>query len=137
MAKYSINKSLTGSFETIVIKVKDALKREGFGVLTEINVRETLKKKLNVDYQNYLILGACHPQSAYKALEEEKEIGLLLPCNVIVYEEKGVVTVSAIRPTIAMGMVENKNVVVLAQEVEARLERVIHALEKKRVKNAE
>lgn len=128
MAKYSINKSLTGSFDEIIIKVKDALKQEGFGVLTEINVKETLKKKLSVDYQNYLILGACHPISAYQALQAEKEIGLLLPCNVIVYEEKGIVTVSAIKPTSAMGMVENQNVASLAQEVEAKLEKVISSL---------
>lgn len=125
---YGIKKSIGYTFNEGVEKVKDALKREGFGVLTEINVKETLKKKLNVDYQNYLILGACHPQSAYKALEEEKEIGLLLPCNVIVYEEKGVVTVSAIKPTSAMGMVENKNIASLAQEVEAKLEKVINSL---------
>lgn len=128
MAKYSINKSLAGSFEETITKVEEALKSEGFGVLTEINVKDTLKKKLNVDYQNYLILGACHPQSAYKALEEEKEIGLLLPCNVIVYEEKGVVTVSAIKPTSAMGMVENQNIASLAQEVEEKLEKVISSL---------
>lgn len=97
-------------------------------MLTEINVKETLKKKLNVDYQNYLILGACNPQSAYKALEEEKEIGLLLPCNVIVYEEKGLVTVSVIKPTSAMGMVGNSNIASLALEVEAKLENVINSL---------
>jgi uncharacterized protein (DUF302 family) len=84
---------------------------------------------LNIEYPNYIILGACNPQSAYKVLQEEKEIGLLLPCNVIVYEEKGIITVSAIRPTVAMEMIEKQNVAIIAQEVESKLERVISSLE--------
>jgi uncharacterized protein (DUF302 family) len=129
MTKYTIQTTVSGSFESIVAKVKDALKYEGFGILTEINVKETLEKKLNIEYPNYIILGACNPQSAYKVLQEEKEIGLLLPCNVIVYEEKGIITVSAIRPTVAMEMIEKQNVAIIAQEVESKLERVISSLE--------
>lgn len=128
MTTYGIQKTIGCTFNEGVEKVKEALKREGFGVLTEIDVKETLKKKLDVDYQNYLILGACHPQSAYRALEEEKEIGLLLPCNVIVYEEKDVVIVSAIRPTSAMAMVENSNIASLALEIEEKLKKVINSL---------
>lgn len=136
MAQYSIQKIISGSFEEVLKKTKDSLSQEGFGVLTEIDVSETLKKKLGVEYPNYVILGACNPQSAYKALQAEKEIGLLLPCNVIVYEDQGNVIISAIRPTIAMEMIKNKNIATLAQEVEVKLERVIHLLTNNGDKNA-
>ncbi len=128
MTTYGIQKTVTGSFEEAVRKVKSALSREGFGVLTEINVKETLKKKLNVTYPQYVILGACHPQFAYQALQAEKEIGLLLPCNVIVYEENDKVIVSAIRPTIAMQMMHNKKITDIADKVEQKLQKVINSL---------
>ena len=104
--KYSYTKKVTLPFEEAVTKVKDALGAEGFGVLTEIDVKATMKKKLDVDYENYLILGACNPQFAHKALQAEKEIGLLLPCNVIVYEDNSDVYVSTILPSSAMSVVE-------------------------------
>ncbi|MCL5434860.1 MAG: DUF302 domain-containing protein [Patescibacteria group bacterium] len=122
---YGIQKTITGTFDEIVNRTRDALAKEGFGVLTEINVQDTLKKKLNIDYPQYVILGACHPQSAYQTLQKEREIGLLLPCNVIVYEKARKITVSAIRPTVAMQVVENDEIVGIAQEVEQKLERVI------------
>lgn len=126
MKSYGIQKTVTGTFENVVESVKGALAKEGFGILTEINVKETLKKKLNIAYQNYIILGACHPQSAYEVLKKEQEIGLLLPCNVIVYEnESGQVVVSAIRPTVAMQVVNNEEIAGIANEVEQKLERVI------------
>ncbi len=126
---YGIQKTLSGTFDEVVEKVKGALTKVGFGILTEINVKETLKKKLDVDYPNYRILGACHPQSAYQVLLKEQEIGLLLPCNVIVYEkEDGKITVSAIRPTTAMQVIKNDEVVGIAKEVEKKLERVIASL---------
>lgn len=128
MTTYSINKQVASSFEDTVRQTKEALAREGFGVLSEINVRETLKKKLDVEYPEYVILGACHPQSAYQVLQEEKEIGLLLPCNVIVYEESDTVTVSAVRPTIAMQMVENSTLASIAEEVEKKLQKVMDSL---------
>ncbi len=128
MTTYSIQKKVSGSFEEVVEKVKSALAKEGFGILTEINVQDTLKKKLNVEYPKYIILGACHPHSAYQALQAEKEIGLLLPCNVIVYEENDKVIVSAIRPTIAMQIVENEKISLIAKEAEKKLERVIQGI---------
>jgi len=129
MTSYGIQKTITGTFAEVVEKVKGALAQEGFGILTEIDVKETLKKKLEVDYPNYRILGACHPQSAYQVLKKEQEIGLLLPCNVIVYEkDNGNITVSAIRPTTAMQVVKNDEVASIAQEVERKLEQVIASL---------
>ena len=123
---YGIQKTVIGNFAAIIEKTKAELAKEGFGILTQIDVRETLKKKLDVDYQNYIILGACHPQSAYQVLQKEQEIGLLLPCNVIVYEKTdGTVVVSAIKPTSAMQMVENNEIKSIAEEIERKLERVI------------
>lgn len=127
--QYSIQKAVTGSYNAVVEKVKSQLIKEGFGILTEINVRETLKKKLNVNYPNYTILGACHPQSAYQVLQKEQEIGLLLPCNVIVYETTdGSVNVSAIKPTTTMQVVENSDIKPIAEEVESKLKRVIDSI---------
>lgn len=126
--KYGYRKKITLPFDETVEKVKEALAKEGFGVLTEIDVKATMKKKLDVDYDNYLILGACNPKFAYKALQEDKEIGLLLPCNVIVYEDNGGVYVSAIAPSVAMSVVENPNLLPLAQEVEKRLISIVDTL---------
>ena len=125
MNRYGIQKEVTEDFDTVLAQVKETLAKEGFGVLTEINVTETLKKKLNVDYTKYVILGACHPQSAYQVLQKEPSIGLLLPCNVIVYQTGNTVTVEAIRPTVAMEMVENPEIAPIAQEIEGKLQRVI------------
>lgn len=128
MAKYSIQKQIDSSFDEVVIKVRQALKNEGFGVLTEIDVRDTFKKKLDINYQNYLILGACHPTSAYDVLQADQEIGLLLPCNVIVYESSGTVNVSVIRPTIAMQLDATVKLAEIAEGVEAKLRRVIESI---------
>lgn len=128
MAKYSIQKQIDSSFEDVVIRVREALRKEGFGVLTEINVRDTLKQKLDIDYHKYLILGACHPASAYEALQVDQEIGLLLPCNVIVYESSGTVRVSVIRPTVAMQIDETVKLAEIAEGVEAKLRRVIESM---------
>ncbi len=126
--KYGYSKKVALSFEDAVVKIKEELSKEGFGVLTEIDVKATMKKKLDVNYDNYIILGACNPQFAHKALQEEKEIGLLLPCNVIVYEDGGAVYVSAIIPSVAMSMVENENLPIIAKEVEGKLKAVIDSL---------
>ncbi len=115
-------------FEEAVEKVTEELGKEGFGVLTTIDVKATMKKKLDVDYENYTILGACNPAFANKALQTEKEIGLLLPCNVIVYQEDESVYVSAILPTVSMNMVENAELAETAQEVEAMLKNVIDSI---------
>jgi len=122
---YGKNKKISMGFEEAINRVKEVLKNEGFGVLTEIDVKGTLKKKLNVDYEDYVILGACNPGFAYKALELEKEIGLLLPCNVIVYVDDGETYVSAINPIEAMSIVENEELKDIAKEVGEKLNKVI------------
>ena len=123
--KYGYKRNVPLSFGEAVEKVRNELSKEGLGVLTEIDVKATLKKKLNVEYDNYLILGACNPPFALEALKEEKDIGLLLPCNVIVYEDGGKVFVSALVPTVAMGMVENPSLAGIAKTVEEKLKRVV------------
>ncbi len=122
---YGYKKKVLASFEKAVERTREELQKEGFGVLTEIDVRATLKKKLDVDYDNYIILGACNPPFAYQALQVEKDIGLLLPCNVIVYEQEGEIYVSAILPTVAMSMVENEELRRIAAQVEQKLKQVI------------
>ena len=125
---YGYKKKVNLSYAQAVERTKDELKKEGFGVLTEIDVKTTLKKKLDVDYENYVILGACNPPFAYQALQVERDIGLLLPCNVIVYEDDGATWVSAIVPTVAMSMVENEELGSIAVEVEQKLEKVVDAI---------
>jgi len=122
---YGYTKKLDLSFTDAVERTKEGLQKEGFGVLTEIDLKATLKKKIDVDFDNYIILGACNPLLAHKALQAEKEIGLLLPCNVIIYEDAGSIFVSAILPSVAMGMVENADLPEIAKEVEDKLKRVI------------
>lgn len=126
--EYGYKKQVNMSFTDAVARVKMELSKEGFSILTEIDVKETLKKKLNVDYDSYVILGACNPPFAYKALQAEKDIGLLLPCNVIVYEDDRGIFVSAILPSVAMGMVENQSLQNIAEEVENKLKAVIDSL---------
>lgn len=127
--KYYISKQLNSSFETAVEKVKESLKTEGFGVLCEINIQEKLKEKLGVDFRKYIILGACNPAFAHKALLSEDRIGTMLPCNVIVQERKGnEVEVSAVDPLASMMAVENPELASIASEVKEKLERVINIL---------
>ncbi|MEK7263798.1 MAG: DUF302 domain-containing protein [Bacteroidota bacterium] len=126
--QYGISKTVALSYEAAIEKVTEELKKEGFGVLTTIDVKETLKKKLDVDFTKYIILGACNPSFAYKALQTEEQIGLLLPCNVIVYEKEGVAHVSAFDP-LTMGMlVDNPQLQSIAEEVRERLVRVMSAM---------
>jgi uncharacterized protein (DUF302 family) len=126
--KYGYSTQLNLPFVEAVKRLKEELSKEGFGVLTEIDVKATLKEKLDIDYSNYLILGACNPHFAYKALQAEKEIGLLLPCNVIVYEKNNQVILSAILPSVAMGMINNLDLTDIATEVEEKLKKVINSL---------
>jgi len=126
--KYGYTKQVKLSFDKAVEKVKEELSKEGFGILTEINVKDTLKEKIDVDFDNYIILGACNPSLAHKALQAEQEIGLLLPCNVIVYEKDGEVFVSGIMPTVAMGMVENEKLSCIGEEAEEKMKKVINSL---------
>ncbi len=117
-------------YEQAVEKVTAALKEEGFGVLTEIDVKATLKKKLDVDFQKYIILGACNPALANQALNAELEIGLLLPCNVIVYEDEaaGNTVVSIVDPIIMLGVVANPELNHVADEARVRLQRVLNTI---------
>lgn len=129
MTIYSIETTIKGNYKLILEKTKKELAVEGFGILTEINVRKTLKKKLGVDYQNYTILGACQPQSAYQMLQKTQDVGLLLPCNVIVYENAdSTVVVSAIKPTLAVKMIVKKSAKSLAENIERKLKKVIKRL---------
>ncbi|HVP21704.1 MAG TPA: DUF302 domain-containing protein [Anaerolineaceae bacterium] len=122
---------LNVDFETALARTVDALKAEGFGVLTEIDVRDTLKKKLSVDHLPYIILGACNPPLAHQALTAAPEVGLLLPCNVTVRQlEGGAIEVAIIDPLIMMGVVHNSNLKPIAGEARARLERVAQSLRK-------
>jgi uncharacterized protein (DUF302 family) len=127
-ANYGYRKKVKATFIDAIEQTKQALKNDGFGVLTEIDIKETLKKKLNVEMENYIILGACHPPSAYQSIQSEIEIGLMLPCNVIVYQKKDAVFVSAIMPTVAMGMIQNNELGNVALEIEKRLKLVIDSL---------
>lgn len=127
--KYGIKTTVGLDYHGAITKVTEELKKEGFGVLTEINVKETLKLKLGIDFRNYIILGACNPPFAHEVLQAEKDIGLLLPCNVIVYEEDdGRVIVAAMDPSAALGLVGNPAIQSVADEVKACLERVIGAM---------
>jgi len=123
--KYGISKPVNLTYEEAVSKVTEELKKEGFGVLTTIDVKETLKKKLDVDFDKYIILGACNPPYAYKALQAEYELGLILPCNVIVYEKDGKVTVSAFDPMVMAEIIDNPKLREIALEVREKIERVI------------
>lgn len=125
---YGYKKQLNIPFAEAVDKTKAGLADEGFGILTEIDVKATLKKKLDIEYDNYVILGACNPPFAYQALQAEREIGLLLPCNVIVYEDGGKVFASTILPTVAMGMVDRPGLADIATKVEKKLKKVIDTL---------
>jgi uncharacterized protein (DUF302 family) len=127
---YYFNKVLESkSFDEAIEQVTAELKKEGFGVLTEIDIKKTLKNKIDVDFKNYRILGACNPHFAYKALQSEDKIGVLLPCNVIVEEhENGDIEVSAVDPITSMSAVENENLADLASEVQQKLIKVINSL---------
>lgn len=125
---YGFSRTVDMPFDAAVEKVTAELQKEGFGVLTTIDVKETLKKKLNVDFKNYKILGACNPPFAHKALQADEEIGLLLPCNVIVYEKSGKSVVAAFDPMSMSRIMDNTAVEPIASEVKQRLERVIAAV---------
>ena len=127
--KYYISTTVSRSFDVALERVVSALKEQGFGVLTEIDVKATLKKKLDVDFRRYMILGACNPPFAHQAFLADDKIGILLPCNVIVQElEDGRVEVAAMDPVVAMQMVENATLAEVATQVRDRLQAVIDDL---------
>ena len=127
--KYYFSKTLDMSFDEAIERVTEELKKEGFGVLTDIDVQSTLKKKLDVNFRKYRILGACNPQFAYQALQKESRIGTMLPCNVIVQEtEEGDVEVSAVDPIASMQAVQNPELEGIANQVQAKLKSVVERL---------
>jgi uncharacterized protein (DUF302 family) len=126
--QYGFSKAVDLPYEEAIEKVTVELKKEGFGVLTSIDVKDTLKQKINVDFKKYTILGACNPPIAHKALQEEEELGLLLPCNVIVYEKDDKTKVSIFDPMVMTWILENDNMKPIATEVQERLQRVLAAI---------
>lgn len=125
--KYYFNKRISGiNFEEGVELVSEELKKEGFGILTQIDVQATLKKKIDVEFRQYLILGACNPPYAHKALLAEGKIGTMLPCNVVIEEEvDGMISISAVDPLASMAAVENENLKEIAMEIRTKLMNVI------------
>ncbi len=126
--KYGFSKITDYTFEQAIERVTEELKKEGFGVLTTIDIKDTLKKKIDVDFKKYTILGACNPKLAHGALQVEEELGLLLPCNVIVYEKDGKSIVSVFDPIVMAEIVDNPNMKPVAQEVKEKMERVLLAV---------
>ena len=129
MMGYYFTKELNISFDDAIAKVTEELKKEGFGILTDIDVKATLKKKLDVDFRPYRILGACNPPFAFQALQTEDKIGTMLPCNVVVQEKTpGKVEVTSIDPVASMAAVNNPNLKTIGEQVRAKLKRVIDNL---------
>lgn len=129
--EYKYKKESELPFEDTVLKTKDELSKEGFGVLTEIDVRATLKTKLGVEYGNYIILGVCNPSLAHQALLADKEVGLFMPCNVIIYEENSRSFVSAMMPTVALQAIPNPIIDKIAKQAEEKLKMVVDSINKK------
>jgi len=128
-SNYGFSKVVDLSYEAAIEKVTGELKEEGFGILTEIDVKATLKKKLDIDVKPYKILGACNPPFAYKSLQAEEQIGLMLPCNVIVYiNDNGETIVAAVDPVASMQAVENENLGEVAETIQGKLKKVIDSL---------
>ena len=125
---YAYKKQVNLSFEDAVAKTREALKKEGFGIITEIDVTGVVKNKLGVDFDKYIILGACNPPFAHKALEAEKDVGLLMPCNLVVYEDNGKTFVAATRPTVTMGIVGNPALAPLGTQVEEKLKKAVDSV---------
>lgn len=127
--KYYIEKKLNTDFDTAVSKTKEALKEEGFGILSEIDVQQKLNEKLGVDFNKYLILGACNPSFAYETLQKEDKIGTMLPCNVIVHECEGnTVEVASIDPVVSMQAIDNDSLLNTAQSVREKLNNAINSI---------
>jgi uncharacterized protein (DUF302 family) len=129
MMSYYFTKELNVSFDEAIVRITEELKKEGFGVLTDIDVKATLKKKLDVDFRPYRILGACNPPFAFQALQAEDKIGTMLPCNVVVQEKApGKVEVTAIDPVASMAAVDNPSLRTIGEQIREKLKRVIYNL---------
>ena len=126
--QYGFSKTTDYNFDQAIDKVTEELKKDGFGVLTSIDVKETLKKKINVDFKKYTILGACNPPLAHQALLAEEELGLLLPCNVIVYEKNNKTVVSIFDPNVMAHLIDNPEMKFVAEEVKIKLQKVLEAV---------
>ena len=128
MPEYGVTKTLDDPFDSVMERTKQELQKEGFGVLTSIDIREKFKEKLGIDFRKYVILGACNPPSAHQAITIEENIGLLLPCNVIVYEKDDKTVVSIIKPSVAMNMIQNEQLLEVARKVEQKLKKVFESI---------
>jgi uncharacterized protein (DUF302 family) len=125
---YGYKRQVNLPYEKAVARVREELGKEGFGVLTEIDVKATLKKKLNVDYEDYIILGACNPPFAYQALKVIKDVGLMMPCNVIVFVDEGRTFVEAAMPTVLMNLIQNDKLKTTAEQIEGKLKKVVDGI---------
>ncbi|UCF12997.1 MAG: DUF302 domain-containing protein [Thermoplasmatales archaeon] len=128
MISYGFTKEVDIPFEETIELVTEELNKEDFGILTKIDVKDKFKEKLGIDFKKYVILGACNPPSAHKAILAEENIGLMLPCNVIVYEKGNKTKISIIKPTVAMSMINNEALKEIAEKIEKKLEDVIDAI---------
>lgn len=128
MIDYGFSKTLNLPFEKAIESVTEALKKEGFGILTKIDVKEKFKEKLGIDFKKYVILGACNPANAHKAILAEENIGLMLPCNVIVYEVGDKTGVAVVKPTTAMAKINNEELKQISQIVETQLKKAFDAI---------
>ena len=129
MINYGFTKALNIPYGKAVELAKEALKKEGFGILTQIDVQKIMKEKLGLDMSKYIILGTCNPGNAYRAILTEENIGLMLPCNVIVYEKNGRTVLSFIRPTVAMQMIDNSELLKVSEEAEGKLKKAFDAIQ--------
>ena len=128
MIDYGFTKELDMSYERALEVIPEKLQKEGFGILTTIDIKEKLKEKIDVEFKKYMILGACHPASAHMALQAEENIGLMLPCNVIVYEKGEKTVVSFIKPSAVMGDIDNPELKAIADEVEGKLKGIFDSI---------
>ena len=127
--KYNTSKKVDANFQDTISKVTNELQNEGFGIITEIDLKHKFREKLGIDFRNYKILGACNPAMAYKAIEIEDKIGAMLPCNIVVQEHvNGEVEVSAINPMSSIGAIENKDLQIIAKEVSDKLKDIIERM---------
>jgi uncharacterized protein (DUF302 family) len=125
---YGFTKEIGASIEEAITKVTNELKKEGFGILTQIDVAKKFKEKLDIDFEKYIILGACNPPSAHEAILVEENIGLMLPCNVAIYKKQNKTVVSIIKPTVAMKMIGNSELEHIASAIEKKLKKVFDAV---------
>jgi len=128
MIDYGFTKEIDASFEETLEKATNELKKEGFGILTQIDLAEKFKEKLGIDFKKYIILGACNPSSAHKAILVEENIGLMLPCNVVIYEKQNKTVISIIKPKVAMQMIGNVELEQIASTIEEKLRKVFDSV---------